>query len=177
LKPWLQLLSEYCNLDHVKNIGRFDSFEVCWQQADVNYLLYITGCLEEILQLERKILVKAGCACARLILPYVPADVEMPRIAIETTERWCQGLATLAEVEAAGDAVGEASVVCYATDYLTRAACYTAGLAAGFAFNLIAVHVADHANKQQTMRQMGDLVRQIIPMPRFDKLMKLKSFL
>ena len=41
-------------------------------------------------QHDRKQLVLAACACARLSLKYVPAGEDRPRIAIETAEKWAR---------------------------------------------------------------------------------------
>ena len=64
---------------------------------------------------DRKILVRAACACARTVLPYVPVGEDRPRLAIEMAERWCDGLATLQEVSAA--AAYSAAVDAYAAAY------------------------------------------------------------
>ena len=64
---------------------------------------------------DRKILVRAACACARTVLPYVPVGEDRPHRAIEMAERWCDGLATLQEVSAA--AAYSAAVDAYAAAY------------------------------------------------------------
>ena len=47
---------------------------------------------------DRNVLVRIACDCARTALRFVPAGEDRPRIAIETTERWIAGEATIAEV-------------------------------------------------------------------------------
>ena len=64
---------------------------------------------------DRKQIVLAACACARLNLSAVPAGEERPRMAIETTERWCRGEATDEEVRAATDAAWAALAAWAAT--------------------------------------------------------------
>ena len=53
------------------------------------------------INIDRKLLVKAACACARLSLRFVPSGEERPRIAIETAEAWAEGKASLNDVETA----------------------------------------------------------------------------
>ena len=86
---------------------------------------------------DRRLLVRAACDCARLALPRVPAGENRSRVAIETAERWCDGLATLDEVRAAAAAA-------YA------AAAYAASSAAA-------------AERPATGRQCAGLVRARIP--------------
>ena len=50
--------------------------------------------------IDRKVLVRAACACARQSLQYVPAGEDRPRITIETAEAWCEGRAMIEEVAA-----------------------------------------------------------------------------
>jgi len=67
-------------------------------------------------------LVLATCACARTALHHVNEGEERPRIAIETTEAWARGDATIEDVRAAaaaayaayGDAYGYAAAAAYA---------------------------------------------------------------
>ena len=47
---------------------------------------------------DRNVLVRIACDCARTASRFVPAGEDRPRIAIETTERWIAGEATIAEV-------------------------------------------------------------------------------
>ena len=58
---------------------------------------------------DRKILVRAACACARTVLPYVPVGEDRPHRAIEMAERWCNGRATIVEVRAAANAAAAAN--------------------------------------------------------------------
>ena len=73
---------------------------------------------------DRKALVMASCACARLALKYVPAWESRPLAAIEMAERWCRGEATLAEVMAVRDA-------CWRSCGVAASASYVASDAAG----------------------------------------------
>ena len=78
-----------------------------------------------------RLVVRAACACARRALAYVPAGEERPLLAIETTEAWCRGEATIEEVRQA-DA------------YASSAASYAA--------------------RESELREMAEIVRNIIPM-------------
>ena len=93
---------------------------------------------------DRKILVRAACACARTVLPYVPVGEDRPHRAIEMAERWCDGLATLQEVGAAA----------YAAYAAADAAAYAAAYAAD-------AYAADAARRQANMR-MCQIVREHI---------------
>src|SRR5574337_1368569 len=53
---------------------------------------------------DRKALVLASCACARLALPHVTAGELRPLKAIEIAERWAHGEATIEEVRSAASA-------------------------------------------------------------------------
>jgi hypothetical protein len=58
---------------------------------------------------DRRLLVRAACACARTALQYVPPDEVRPLRAIETAEAWTCGEAGPKEVAAAGAAAGDAA--------------------------------------------------------------------
>jgi hypothetical protein len=60
----------------------------------------------------RRMVVAACCACARTLLPRIPADEALPLAAIETVERWCRGEASIDEVRAARDSLRPLSLPC-----------------------------------------------------------------
>ena len=105
--------------------------------------------------IDRKLLVKAACACARLALPYLPSDELRPARAIETAERWIDGGATVEEVRnaaeaarATADAYADAAAAsAYAADATAAA---VAVAAAGTIYNI-------------TFKRCADIVRAIIP--------------
>ena len=70
---------------------------------------------------ERKVVVLAACACARLALPYVAAGELRPLKAIETAEAWYSGKASLGDVRAAY-AADDASAAAAAAAYAAAAA-------------------------------------------------------
>ena len=96
---------------------------------------------------DRKILVRAACACARTVLPYVPVGEDRPHRAIEMAERWCDGLATLQEVGAAAYAA------------------YAAADAAAYAAYAAAYSANAYAARSKAHLEMCVLVRALIPCP------------
>ena len=81
---------------------------------------------------DRRLLVRAACACARTVLPYVPVGEDRPHRAIEMAERWCDGRATLQEVSAA--AADAADAAAYAAADAADAAADAADAAAYAAY-------------------------------------------
>jgi hypothetical protein len=79
---------------------------------------------------ERKVLVRIACDCARTALRFVPEGEDRPRLAIETAERWTRNEATIDEVRAA------AAAAAYAAAYAVAdaAAAYAAYAAADAAY-------------------------------------------
>ena len=71
-----------------------------------DWLLWIA----DKLNVDRKLLVLAACACARTALKYVPAGEERPRLAIEAAERWADNPTEKNKV-AAWAAAGDAEAV------------------------------------------------------------------
>lgn len=55
--------------------------------------------------MDRRVVVAACCACARTLLPRIPASETLPLSAIEAAERWCRGEASIDEVRAARDSL------------------------------------------------------------------------
>ena len=107
---------------------------------------------------ERKPLVLAACACARLSLPSFearfPAD-SRPRRCIEVTEAWCRGEASREQVVSARNAAYAATA--YAAD---AAATYAAAAyaAAAYAAAAAAAYAADR-------EECALIVRSMLPCP------------
>jgi hypothetical protein len=140
---------------------------------------------------ERKVVVLAACACARLALPYVAAGELRPLKAIETAEAWYSGKASLGDVRAAyaaDDASAAAAAAAYAAADAAHAAAYAADAIAyaaaasdayaadAAAYAAAAIAYAAHAAasaasadaaaaRQKTHQQCADIVREKI---RFD---------
>jgi len=131
------------------------------QRADwMLWYLHKTDC-------DRKLLVKATCACARTALKYVPRGELRPLRAIETAEAWTQGEATLDQVKTAASAAYAACAV-YAADAVALGATSAAYFATSAASSLAAPYVAyavSAAAKQRSHKEMSDIIRSIIPEP------------
>ena len=85
---------------------------------------------------ERKVLVRIACDCARTALRFVPEGEDRPRLAIEAAERWTRGEATIDEVRVAA---------AYAAAYAADTVAFTAD-AAAYAANAAADAAADAAD-------------------------------
>jgi hypothetical protein len=117
-------------------------------------------------KVDRRLLVRAACACARTVLQYAPAGEQRPLRAIETAEAWCDGNATIEQVRSAADAASaaayataaaSAAYAAYATDAASAAA-YAAD-AAAYAADAAAYAAAYAAAR----REMCRLIRVAIP--------------
>lgn len=115
----------------------------------------------------RRLLVLAACACARHALRHVPAGELRPLRAIETTERWTRGEATIEEVRTAREGARDAYAADDAADassaavYAAHAAASAADSAAHAAASAVvgAVGVADAAYD----RELATSIRTVIP--------------
>ena len=124
-------------------------------------------------QIDRLVLVRAACACARTALAYVTKGEDRPRIAIETAERWCDGRATIDDVRAHAAAAADAAAAAHAAAAAAAAAADAADAAAADAAHAAAytahaaadaAHAAAAAKVRLTaLRDMAAIVRQHIP--------------
>ncbi len=108
---------------------------------------------------ERKVLVRIACDCARTVLRFVPEGEERPRLAIEAAERWTRDEATIDEVRAAAYAAADAADAAYAAAdaaYDAADAAYAAAYAAADA--AYAAYAAADARKQANI-QMCQIIR------------------
>jgi len=98
---------------------------------------------------DRKVLVRIACDCARTVLRFVPEGENRPRLCIETTERWIVGEATIEEVrQARYAAAAAAAAYAYTAAAAAYAAAYDAAAAAAAAAayaDADAAYVADAA--------------------------------
>jgi len=115
-----------------------------------DWLLWIASKLD----IDRKKLVLAACACARTALKYVPVGEDRPRIAIETAEAWTRGEATIEQVRTAAYAASAAADAASAAAHAAYAAARAAYAASA------AAHAAAHAAAR---KDIADIVRKIIP--------------
>jgi hypothetical protein len=79
--------------------------------------------------ISHKELVYAACQVVRAVLHLIPEGENMPRIAIETTERWYRGEATSEEVRQAANAAANAAYAAYYAANAADAASYAANAA------------------------------------------------
>jgi hypothetical protein len=82
------------------------TLEQAWAECPRgDWMLWLAG----MLGIDRKVLVRATCACARLALPHVPAGERRPLKSIKAAEAWTRGKATIEDVRAAAEAALEAA--------------------------------------------------------------------
>jgi hypothetical protein len=129
-----------------------------------DWLLWLAGRLG----IDRKLLVRAACDCARLAMKYTTDP--RPLRAIETAEAWCDGQATLEEVRdaarAAAYATAYAADAAYAAARAAAYAAYAAAAARAAAYAAYAAYPSDAADadaRKQTLTQCAELVRARIP--------------
>jgi len=120
-----------------------------------DWLLWIAGKLN----VDRKKLVLAACACARTALKYIPAGEDRPRIAIETAEAWTRGEATIDQVRTAAYAA-----YAYAAEGAAAYAAYAATAYAAYVYAAEgAADAAAYAAESAARKDIADIVRKIIP--------------
>jgi hypothetical protein len=127
--------------------------------------------------IDRRLVVQAAAACARLALPHVPKGESRPLKAIEAAEAWCRNEVGFEEVKAAAinaanAADAAANAAGDAAANATRAAAYAADTAANAAFAAFyaadaaayaAAYVADAAARAATLKECAAIVRRLIP--------------
>jgi hypothetical protein len=157
------------------------TLEAAWAACpDASWLLWLAARCEPLRSSarwsdERRPLVLAACACARVALPVFEARYpfdDRPRRCIETTEAWCRGAATREDVQSdlrAADAAVEAARDAYAAAYAAYAAsvAYAADDAdAASAASAHAVYAAAAARAgRDCHRRMCAAIRAILPVP------------
>jgi hypothetical protein len=129
---------------------------------------------------DRRKLVLAACACARLSLQYVPKGDDRPRLAIETAERWARDEGpTLDKVRAAARAAVSVTCAAMCAACATDAAAYAASAAYAYAaaaadasdaaayaaYAAAADAASDAAARAKTLADCADIVRKFYPRP------------
>ena len=121
--------------------------ETAWQVCErADWMLWVAARLAN----DRRVVVAAACACARLSLPHVPEGELRPLRAIETAEAWCHGEATIEDVLAAAHSVSDGlfaaaaayETAAYAADADAAAAAYAATYSAFCAAFSVAAYAA-----------------------------------
>jgi len=165
-----QPLPLFCSdLDLNEWLSTQRSYARAWHQCERgDWLLRIAARI----RIEHRSIVRAACDCARTALRYVPEGEDRPRIAIETTEAWCDGDVTIGQVLSADVNAGTIDV--YAADDAAYAAARAASAAVHTAVNAIgapdaAADAAEAASAAygvdyfKTLKHHADLVRSRIP--------------
>jgi hypothetical protein len=130
---------------------------------------------------DRRLVVRAACACARTALRYVPEGEDRPLRAIETAEAWTRGEATIEDVRrtaaaAAAYAYASADAAAYAAVYAAYAAAFAAFAAsAAYAADAASAYAARAADTAAAatraayaaaaLREMAILIRETLPRP------------
>ena len=153
----------------------YSTLAEAWTACDrADWLLWYAGRHDDV---DRRLLVRAACACARTALPHVPPGEDRPRLAIELAEAWCNGRATIVEVRAAAyaadadaayaaNAAAYAAYAAYAAADAAADAAYAAYAAAAYAAYADAYSANAYAAAQgKAHLEMCVLVRALIPCP------------
>jgi hypothetical protein len=120
-----------------------------------DYLLWIAAKIG----VDRKLVVLAACACARLALRHVKPGEDRPLKAIETAEAWTRGEATIEQVQqAAAYAAAAAAYAAADADAAAYAAAAAAYAAAAAAYAAAAAAYA----RQRVLTQCASIVRERI---------------
>ena len=170
-KQLIELLkSKGACMDARKWIGR-KSAKTAWQKCErSDWLFWICGALG----VDRKQIVLAACACARLALPFVKKGEDRPRVCIETTERWVRGEATIEQVKAARVAAAAYASAAYAAAaaaaYAAAAAAAHAAAADAYAAAYAAASAAASAARQKMHQDCCAAIRRVI---KFEDVLKL----
>jgi len=108
-----QLVAIRACSDAVEWVGT-RTIEQAWAECERgDWMLWLAGRID----IDRKLLVSAACACAEPALAFVRAGEDRPRLAIEVARAWCVGTATLDDVRAADAAADAAAYAAYAAAY------------------------------------------------------------
>ena len=95
------------------------TLEQAWAECPRgDWMLWLAGRMD----IDRKVLVHATCACARLALPHVLAGELRPLKSIEAAEAWTRGEATIEDVRAAAEAARAARAAAAAAACAAEAA-------------------------------------------------------
>ena len=149
----------------------YKSAQTAWRYCKRgDWMLWVLGKVCDGDEMHKKV-VLAACECARLSLTHVPDGEDKPRIAIETTEKWVRGEATIDDIRTAAYAVYLAYAAAY-TAYITAVypayaayAAYTTAHAAAYAS--AAAHATSYASatdaKEEALSKCADIVRKHFP--------------
>lgn len=153
-QDWLQM-KDAC-AEAREWVGDRDA-ETAWRECPrADWMLWACGRLK----LDRKLFVAIACRIARGLLYLVPASEDRPRIAIETTERWLRGDATLDEVNEARDNAYAAS-----KDGNWAGAAYAATAPSSpvpHTYATYTTYIGAPASRTKRYAECADIVREVI---------------
>ena len=164
MKPhWTELLtSRDACFEAVEWAQTQPSFAAAWADCERgDWMLWLAGRVS----VDRKLIVLAACACARLTLNQVSKGEDRPRIAIETAERWAKGTATIEDVIAAQQgacAASSAAAYAAASSAAAYAATTATATATAYAAAYAATAAAAYAARKNTLKKCAVLVRETI---------------
>jgi hypothetical protein len=153
--------------DAIRWASRYDTLDDAWLACERgDWMLWYASRVGA----DHVMIVRAACACARLALPHLPDGEDRPRLAVETTEAWCAGRATLDEVRAAGAAAwAAAGAAARAAEAAAGAAAWAAAWAAEAAARAAeaaaraAAWAAEAAARAAALQHCADIVRGYFP--------------
>ena len=106
-------------MNHIEILRKYGACDeaIAWAESQPNAATAWAACergdwllwLAARVNLDRKLLVQAACACARQALQYIRPGEDRPRLAIEAAEAWARGEATIEELRKAADAAASAA--------------------------------------------------------------------
>ena len=179
---WIKSLTRLRACDEaVEWAEQYKSFTAAWTACErPDWLLWIAANT-----VDQKLVVLAACACARTALKYVPKGERRPLVAIETTEAWARGEATIAEVRtayavsayAASASAAASAASAYAASasasasaayaaYAAYAASAYAASASASAASAYAASASASAARKKANSKMANLVRKHITVRR-----------
>jgi hypothetical protein len=173
-----ELLRRGACADAVAWVGQRKDPRRAWHACERgDWLLWIAAKVG----VDRKLVVRAACACAREALRRVPQGEDRPRKCIEVAERWADGKASIEEVREVSRAASAAAASAAADAYAGADAYYAAYYAASYAAYAAPAYAAYYAAyaasaavyasaanayyaaRGRSLRRSAELVRQHIP--------------
>lgn len=153
----------------LRRMGACDD-AVTWAETQTTYYSAWRAChrgdwllwIAAMLEVDRRLVVRAACACARTALVHVPDGELRPLHAIETAEAWCRGEATIEQVRSAANAAHAARAAAHAAN-AARAACAAANASYAAHAAYAAARAAAYSAYVAAAKEHASIVRAIIP--------------
>lgn len=147
--------------------GAYEMLPDAWAACErPDWMLWLLARVVSYGSDDHRALVRTACACARLVLPYVPVGETRPLAAIEAAEEWADGHVEIAAVRAAVSSAYAAAYAAfaYASYYAYAAFAYaaTSAYAATYAAFAATAYADAHASAGA---ELCVLIRQRHPQP------------